>query len=147
MTTKFKEDSIKGYPMNIIFYSSTTDKRTTEICRGIENSCPDFGMEQHHSIRSLESRLRQPLNGIALLLLYLSDKNDLSDMLALQELIIDLPTIVITIDGGGEAMPQARLLRPRFIFGPSHSLEEMCLIFEKMLARAKERWTTTRSLN
>jgi hypothetical protein len=86
--------------MNVIFYSSTSDERTREICRGIEGPCRDFGLELHYSRSSLESRLRQPLQGVALMLLYLSEKSDLCDMMALQEFIIGLSVILIMIDMG-----------------------------------------------
>jgi hypothetical protein len=125
----------KGFDMNVIFYSSTSDERTTEICRGIESSCRNFGLELHHSISSLESRLRQPLHGVALLLLYLSEKSDLSDMMALQEFIIGLPVILIMIDMGGKAIAKARILRPRFLFEADDSFADMGLVIEKILAR------------
>jgi hypothetical protein len=121
--------------MNVIFYSSTINERTTGICRMLEDPHREVGLELHHSISSLESRLRQPLYNTALMLLYLSDKNDLSSMIALRELIIGLPLILIMIDTRGEAMTKAHLLRPRIIFGADDNIEDICLVFEKMLAR------------
>jgi hypothetical protein len=120
--------------MNVIFYSSTIDERSKEIYKGIEKSGRDFGVEQHNSRSSLVSRLRQPLHGIALMLLYLTKKNDLDDMIELQEYIIGLPVIIIMRDTAIETMAKARLLRPRFIFGVDDNFEHMCLVFEKMLA-------------
>ena len=121
--------------MNVIFYSSTIDERTKEICKRLANSSHNIELELHHSKSSLESRLRQPLHGIALMLLYLSEKSDLADMIAIQELIIGLPVIIIMRDTEGETMTKALLLRPRFIFRADDNLEDMCLVFEKMLAR------------
>ncbi|MEI6610994.1 MAG: hypothetical protein WCO53_14805 [Deltaproteobacteria bacterium] len=121
--------------MNVIFYSSKSDEGSKTISKGLENSCRDFGVELHHSKGSLESRLRQPLHGIALMLLYLSKKNDLDEMITLQELIIGLPVILITNETAGETMIKARLLQPRFIFAADDNLEDMCLVFEKMLDR------------
>jgi len=126
--------------MNVIFYSSSIDEKTKEICGGLENSHREVGLELHHSISSLENRFRQLSQGIALLILYISDKSDLSDLLALQELIIGLPLILIMIDTRGEAMRKARLLRPRIIFGTNDNLENMYLVCDKMLARQKQLW-------
>ena len=120
--------------MNVIFYSSKSDKTSKEICKRLENTSHNIGLELHHSSGSLASRLRQPLHGIALMLLYLAKKNDLAEMAALQELIIGLPVIIIINDTTGETMTKARLLQPRFIFGVDDNLEDMCLVFEKMLA-------------
>lgn len=121
--------------MNIIFYSPIIDERSKEICTGMENSSRNIGFEIHQSKGNLESRLRQPLHGIALMILYLIEKNDLDEMIVLQELIIGLPIIIIMRDTAGETMAKARLLRPRFIFGVDDNLEDMCSIFEKMLDR------------
>jgi hypothetical protein len=121
--------------MNVIFYSSTIDEMTTEICKSLENSRHNVGLELHHSIGSLERRLRQPLNGIALVIQYVSTQDDLSATIALKEVLHDLPVILIMNKTGGEAMTKARLLRPRFIFGTDDNIEDMCLVFEKMLTR------------
>jgi len=129
--------------MNVIFYSSTTDERSNEICSGIENLSHNIGFELHHSRGSLVSRLRQSLHSIAVMFLYLSKTSDIADMIELQELIIDLPVIIIMRDTTGEAMVKARLLRPRFIFAADDNLEDICLVFEKMLARQisyKQQW-------
>lgn len=129
--------------MNVIFNSSTINKRTKEICRVLEDTSREAGMELHHSTSSLESRLRQPLNGIAFVVLYVSSQKDLSNIIALQELIIDLPVILIMHDTEGDAMTKARILRPRFIFGAGDNLEEIGLIFKRMLARQKRLDSTT----
>jgi hypothetical protein len=126
--------------MNVIFYSSTIDERTTEICRMLEDPHRDVGLEPHHSISSLESRLRQPLFNTALMLLYLSEKSDLAGMIALRELIIGLPLILIMIDTRGEAMTKAHRLQPRIIFGADDNIDDICLVFEKMLARHSNYW-------
>ena len=120
--------------MNVIFYSSKSDKTSKEICKRLENTSHNIGLELHHSSGSLASRLRQPLHGIALMLLYLAKKNDLAEMAALQELIIGLPVILITNDTTRETMAKASLLRPRFIFAADDNLEDMCFVCDKMLA-------------
>ena len=81
--------------MNIIFYSPIIDERSKEICKGLENSSRNIGLKIHNSRGNLENRLRQPLHGIALIILYLLKKDDLDDMIALQDLIIGLPMILI----------------------------------------------------
>ncbi len=130
--------TIGSFYMNVIFYSSTINERTKEICGVLENPSHEIGLELHHSTSSLERRLRQPLNGIALVVLYISSKKDLSDMLALRELIIGLPLILIMINTAGEAMTKGRILRPRVIFGADDNLEDVGLVFERMLARQKQ---------
>jgi hypothetical protein len=148
MTMNSREPE-NNHEMNVIFYSSTIDKRTAEICRLLEKTCPAFemGTERHYSIGSLERRLRRPVRNVALLLLYLSGEKDLHDMISLQELIVDLTTVLIVTDTGKETITRARILLPRFIFGPNDSLGEMGLVFEKMLARAKERRTAVGHLS
>ncbi len=128
--------------MNVIFYSPNINERTKEICGALENSNFTIGLELHHSIISLAKRLRQPMHGIALMILYIAEKNDLSRMIAFQELIIGLPLILIMSDTGRDAMTKAHLLRPRIIFGAGDNLEDMNLVFEKMLTRQKQLWAT-----
>ena len=129
--------------MNVIFYSPTIDERSKEIYKGIENLSHNIGLELHHSRVSLVRRLRHSLHSIAVMFLYLSKTSDLADLIELQELIIDLPVIIIMRDTTGETMAKARLLRPRFIFGVDDNFEDICLVFEKMLARQisyKQQW-------
>jgi hypothetical protein len=124
--------------MNVIFYSSIINERTEAICRDLENSSYPIGLELHHSIGSLESRLRQPLNGIILVLLYAPTQENLSHAIVLKELLHNLPVIIILHDTGRDAMAKARILRPRFIFGADDNLEDMHLVFEKMIAKQND---------
>ncbi|MDQ5985023.1 MAG: hypothetical protein CSYNP_00727 [Syntrophus sp. SKADARSKE-3] len=123
--------------MNVVFYSSIINDKTESICRALEHSGYPIGLELHHSIGSLESRLRQPLNGIVLVLLYTSTHENLSHAIVLKELLYHLPVILIMHDTGRDAMVRARILRPRFIFGADDNLEDMRLVLEKIIAGQK----------
>jgi hypothetical protein len=131
--------------MNVIFYSSAIDERSKEIYKGMANSNHNIGLELHHSTGSLEGRLRQPLHGIALMILYLAEKRDLADLSSMHDLFNEIPLILIMVDTTGVAMTKAFLLRPRVIFRVDDSLEDMCLVFDKMLARQisyEQQWKT-----
>jgi len=119
--------------MKTIFYSSIIDERSKEICAKLETLGYNISLKLHHSKITLESKLREPLHGIALMILYIYGESDLLKMIGLQELIIGIPLILIMRDTSGETMKKAHLLRPRFIFGADENLEHMCLVFEKML--------------
>ena len=131
--------------MNVIFYSSIIDERSKEIYKGMVNSNHNIGLELHHSTGSMEGRLRQLLHGIALIILYLAEKRDLTDLSSMHELFNDIPLMLIMIDTSGVAMTKAFLMRPRVIFRVDDNLEDMCLVFEKMLARQisyEQQWKT-----
>jgi len=63
----------------------------------------------------------------------------------MHELFNDIPLMLIMIDTSGVAMTKAFLMRPRVIFRVDDNLEDMCLVFEKMLARQisyEQQWKT-----
>ena len=124
----------RSFKMNLLFYSSKSDERSKKIYGRLENSSHNVLLELHHSKGSLVSRLRQPLHGIALMVLYLAEKRDLSDLCAIRELFNDIPLIIIMNDTKGVTMTKALLLRPLMIFNPNDNLENICPVFEKMMA-------------
>ena len=123
--------------MNVIFYSSIIDEKAKAMYRVLDRSPLSIGLEIHRSIESLASRIRQPLNGIGLVLLNVSTREDLSNLIAMKERLYNLCVLLIMYETDGDAMKKAHLLRPRFVFGSDDDPEEVGMIYERMLARIR----------
>ncbi len=121
--------------MNVIFYSSVVNEKAKAICRVLEKSDRSIGLEMHRSIDSLESRIKQPMNGIILVILNVASIEELSNLITLKERLHAFPVILIISDTGEGTMKKGRIFRPRFIFGADDDPEELGLIYKKMLSR------------
>jgi hypothetical protein len=120
--------------MNIIFFSTKVDERDKEIKDLLIELCHDYGLEMHRSPVSLESRLRQPLNGIACVVMYLSNEEEFLLITSIKELISNLPLILIIKETCREMLAKAHILRPRFIFGPENKFQDIRIVLEKLVA-------------
>ncbi len=123
--------------MNIIFYAPVMDPDACQTWTLLENLDTEFGVELHKSTKSLDQRLRQPLQGIAAILLYVDDGNHLAELLPLKELLNDLPLIIILKEADSEIMKKVHTLRPRVVLGSRFHFHEIVHVIENMVRRQK----------
>ena len=122
--------------MNIIYYSPTDDRKVGIIIRQLKASNRPLGIELHCMPESLGERIRQPMNGIFLVVITIETLSDLDGLIPLKDRLLDLPVIMLMDDLEVSAQKKARSLRPRFIFGMDDDPAEMALVLDKMLSRA-----------
>ncbi len=122
--------------MNVIYYSSTDDRKAGTIVRQLRASSRPLGVELHCTPESLVERIRQPMNGILLVVLNVETVSDLDGLISLKDRLQELPVILFMADLEAPAQKKARLLRPRFIFGMDDDPAEMDLVFDKILSKA-----------
>jgi hypothetical protein len=125
--------------MNIVYYSPVKDKLFYDTWGLLDSVNPQYGLELHRSLGSLDTRLRHPPGGIGVVIIYIDNKKYLDDILKLNGLLSDVPVIVILKDPKAEVIESARLLKPRVILHSCFDVEAIGSVVESVMKRSSER--------
>lgn len=122
--------------MQVICYVHALDGRFQNTWAIIEEKLsPHVTFELHQTIEDFKDSLKQPSLNVAVVLLYLTDKTRLPELLPLRSVLIDLPLIILMNDQEPEVLKFSHHLRPRVILYSYFGIREVCLVLEKFLAR------------
>ncbi len=121
--------------MNLLFYAPVMNGGGKHLYRMIEKLNPNMGLELHRSSISFSERLRQPLKGISIAILYLTREEDLTDILSIKDLLCDIRIILVLPDREEETVSKGHILRPSFLVYPDSELREVTEVLKKMLNR------------
>jgi hypothetical protein len=121
--------------MNLLFYAPVMNREGRQLYRMIEKLNPRMGLELHRSNVSLAQRLRLPLRGIPIAVLYLTRKEDLTDILSIKDLLGDIRIILSLPDREEETVSKGHILRPSFLVYPDSELRDVTEVLRKMLSR------------
>jgi hypothetical protein len=121
--------------MNLLFYAPVMNGGGRQLYRMIEKLNPKMGLELHRSNVSLAQRLRLPLRGIPIAVLYLTRKEDLTDILSIKDLLGDIRIILSLPDREEETVSKGHILRPSFLVYPDSELRDVTEVLKKMLSR------------
>jgi hypothetical protein len=121
--------------MNLLFYAPVMNREGRQLYRMIEKLNPRMGLELHRSNVSLAQRLRLPLRGIPIAVLYLTRKEDLTDILSIKDLLGDIRIILSLPDREDETVSKGHILRPSFLVYPDSELRDVTEVLKKMLSR------------
>lgn len=118
--------------MNLIFYSREDDETSRRIMEYLH--CEMKG-ERVLVCRTAEQILKMLFHStyealVAVLLI--SDKEDLEDILSIEEALRTIKIILILPDTRGEILSRAHALKPRFLAQRDENLEEVAAVIEKM---------------
>jgi hypothetical protein len=125
--------------MSILLYAKELEKYTDRVKDLIVTPFPDEKIEKHHTIKSLSLRLRQPMEDSKMVILLISSRNDLMDILTIQHLFRDTPIILFTPDNEAETIGLAHQLRPRFLSDLQGDFRVATEVLKKMVQDQKER--------
>jgi hypothetical protein len=125
--------------MNVVYYAPSMDTLVHETWGLLEGIDPQYGLELHRSLNSLDNRLRHPPGGIGVVLIYIADKQELEDILKLAGLLSDLPLVVILKDPETEIIEHARSLKPRVILDSCFDVAAVGSVVESVMKRSMNR--------
>jgi hypothetical protein len=117
--------------MSIIVYASNPKEFKAEFL--FAEDFLRFGLENFEELDSLIARLGKPRRKINAAILYLSQKEDLSRIVEVRDLLSDIRTIVVAPDRDADTVAKAHLLRPRFLSYLDNDPETIQKVAEKML--------------
>ncbi len=101
--------------MALLIYSTRKEGAGERLQRVIELMFPHTVFEIYRSIGKLSKRLRQPVLNSTVVVLLASSREELLDLLSLQDLLWDMKIILILPDSTPDSIAEGHLLRPRFL--------------------------------
>ena len=121
--------------MNIVCYCHSSDEALDDIWAGLQAASPELGLERHQSHDSFAARLRQPGRNIAVVLLYIDNKQTLTDLMAVQPLLNELPIVILLNDQNQEIIKLSHEFKPRVIIYTFWQRQEICAVVQRCIGR------------
>ncbi len=125
--------------MNVVCYGQPQGQAFGDVLARLQKTHPELGLELHRSLDSFASRLRQPGRSIAVVLLYIADREALSDLLGVRRLLNDLPVVILLNDQETDILHRCHELRPRVILYPCWESEEICSVIQRCIDKSCSR--------
>jgi len=128
--------------MEFIVYFNRQDPAIERFERQFETHLPAFNFEALMSIDQLAGRLRS-LNQNRLktvVVLFAADWQDLVDILAIREFLVDVKIVLVLPDHRKETISAGHRLRPRYIGYADGSQEDVVAVLEKMLTQSFDKY-------
>jgi len=120
--------------MNLILYEPVMGKNGNELYKTIENiDQQESGLEIHRTIDSLSRRLRQPIEGQTVAVLFAASKEDLSNIVSIKDLLLTIRIILILPDREENTIAAGHCLRPRFLTYADSDFGEVADVLNKMI--------------
>ena len=110
--------------MNVIFYTTTESQSANRLTRALEIHVCRGDLEIYRDSNSFAERLHRPLSEPVVFVLQVSTHKELTDLLLLQDSLLDRRLLLVLPDSEPDTVSQAHRLRPRLItYGDSDYLD------------------------
>ena len=93
---------------------------------------PDGTFEVFRTINDLSRKLRQPKNDLMIVVLFLSDREDMLDVLNIQHLFRNTRVILVVPDLDEKTIALAHRLRPRYLTYVDGNFPALGTVIDKM---------------
>ena len=124
--------------MDIILYSIAEDEAGKKLQRSIEMLVRGENFEVFSTFNSLSLRLHQPLDGVRMVVLNASSKQDLIDIISLRDILWNIRVILVLPNRDATTTSMGHILRPRLIsYTDSDSLEVVAVLSRMIVANDK----------
>ena len=124
--------------MDIILYSIAEDEAGKKLQRSIEMLVRGGNFEVFSTFNSLSLRLHQPLDGVRMVVLNASSKQDLIDIISLRDILWNIRVILVLPNRDAATTSMGHILRPRLIsYTDSDSLEVVAVLSRMIVANDK----------
>lgn len=123
--------------MKVLFYSSSKREAGKRLQRAIEMLISKDGIEIYRKLNNLALGLRRPFSEPFVVVLLASSREDLMDILSLQDLLSDMRIILILPDGEHDTVAMGHTLRPRFISYCDSDFLEVSGVLCRMMSKLK----------
>ena len=120
---------------NIIVYSKAKNGIGTKLQEAVEAILPRASVETFHSISRLSKRLHRPALNFPILVLLAINRDELENILAIQDLLLDSRIVLILPDKEDDTLALGHTLRPRFVSYRDSSFKDVGAVLGKMVNR------------
>lgn len=119
--------------MQVLLYTKSKDSSEDSLRRILESVVPKKNIGVCQTVKDLFERLvPAPKNG-TILLLSLSSKEDLIDLLPINNLLFEVRTILVLPDRNDETVALGHALRPRFLSYRDGNFMDVRAVLSKMV--------------
>lgn len=122
--------------MNLILYANDKTDVGETVQRVIESLVPQNGLEIYRTLEGLSDKLRQPRKDLFITILVASSRKELSDLLSINDILCNVPKILILPDMEKETVFTAHKFYPRYVTDVSSDFSDVALVVKKMLKNA-----------
>jgi hypothetical protein len=122
-----------NHPMNVLFYSASLTGIGKRFFRIVVSHVPQDRIEICRSMALLDSRLHRPLDGLAIAVFHVTDRDELGELITRRDLLVDFRNILVLPDCDENTTALAHVLRPRFVIYSDGDLPDASVILGKLL--------------
>ena len=120
---------------NIIVYSKAMNGIGSKLQEVVANVLPGSYVDTYHTISSLSERLHRPALNFPIVILLAMNREDLENIVAIQNLLFDSRIVLILPDREEDTMALGHTLRPRFVSYRDSSFKDVGAVLNKMINR------------
>lgn len=123
---------------NVIVYYKASNGLGTQLRYAVEQIVPRNRVEIYHTVSDLSGRLHRPIADSVVVLLTL-DKADLTDIAAIQNLLIDSRVLLVLPGHDDDVLAIGHSLRPRFVSFRDCGFQDVSAVLRKMTCGSTSR--------
>lgn len=120
---------------NILVYAKAKNGIVTKLQEAVGSILPKANVETFRSVTRLSERLHKPVLNFPIVVLLAMNKEDLENILAIQDLLLDSRVVLILPDKKEDTMALGHSLRPRFVSYRDSSFKDVRAVLGKMVNR------------
>jgi hypothetical protein len=120
---------------NIIVYSKAMNGIGSKLQEVVTNVLPGSYVDTYHTISGFSERLRKPALNFPIVILLAMNREDLENIVAIQNLLFDSRIVLILPDREEDTMALGHTLRPRFVSYRDSSFRDVGAVLNKMINR------------
>jgi hypothetical protein len=122
--------------MSLLLYASTGTKITQQLKEVIKGVVPEGELEVFHALEIFKHRIRQPRRTQNIVIFCPSSKKELNEILMIQDLLADLPILLVLPDRDMATISKAHMLGPRFLTYADSNFSDLKAVLTKIAHRA-----------
>jgi hypothetical protein len=120
---------------NIIVYSKAMNGIGSKLQEVVTNVLPGSYVDTYHTISGFSERLRKPALNFPIVILLAMNREDLENIVSIQNLLFDSRIVLILPDREEDTMALGHTLRPRFVSYRDSSFKDVGAVLNKMINR------------
>ncbi len=122
-------------PASVLLYTGDTTEKGGELLDLLGKIVSGAHIETYRSVESLLERLHQPRYDPTILILQITNGEELKSILSIQSFLSDMRIILILPDRKSDTVMMGHSLRPRFLSYCDNDLTDVVAVLAKMTNR------------
>ena len=119
----------------LLFIQKSENGIGSKLQEVVANVLPGSYVDTYHTISRLSERLHKPALNFPIVVLLAMNREDLENIVAIQNLLFDSRIVLILPDREEDTMALGHILRPRFVSYRDSSFKDVGAVLNKMINR------------